>query len=96
MRLAIEGRGTYVEGFAMSAPGQSAIHHAWITTDNVHAMDLTWTNPELFTDPHYFGIPFPLEVLTSILANSTRYWTALIPQYIHLLPREGRGPNQNQ
>src|SRR5262245_35725576 len=41
-RLALDGRGTYVEGFAMSPTSQSHIHHAWITLDGENALDVTW------------------------------------------------------
>src|SRR5262245_18836640 len=57
-RLALERRGTYVEGFAMSPRSHAPVHHAWITLDGVHAIDVTWPNaPEC----SYFGIPFSKE-----------------------------------
>jgi hypothetical protein len=73
--LAIEGRGTYVEGFASFLDGMP-IHHAWVTLDGVHAIDVTWT----WRDPadcSYFGIAFPTQILARhfylipLLSNSS-------------------------
>jgi hypothetical protein len=51
--LALDERGKYVEGFAMTDLGL-AVHHAWVTLDGVHAIETTWHEPGLF----YFGIEY--------------------------------------
>jgi hypothetical protein len=56
MMLAIEGRGTYVEGYAASYCGNFITEHAWVTLDNIHAIDVTWPDPE---QAAYFGVPIP-------------------------------------
>jgi hypothetical protein len=60
--LALNERGTYVEGYAQSpASGELLIiHHAWLTLDGVHAIDVTWDVP---ADCRYLGIPFPNEIV---------------------------------
>jgi hypothetical protein len=60
-KLAFRGLGTYVEGFA-AFRGNVPLHHAWITLDGLHAIDVTWVwhDPD---DCHYFGIEFPGEIL---------------------------------
>jgi hypothetical protein len=73
-KLAIDGRGGYVEGFAM-APGLFPMPHAWISIDGVHAIDPTWPNaPECF----YFGIAFPTSVLNRTILRRG-YWGLLDP-----------------
>jgi hypothetical protein len=57
--LALEERGAYVEGFAMSFD-QPAFHHAWITLDAKHAIDTTLPNA---TERQYFGILFPKRIV---------------------------------
>ena len=39
--LAFQARGTYVEGFALD-PNAARIHHAWVTLDGIHAIEVTW------------------------------------------------------
>src|SRR4051794_14898084 len=39
MRLVLEERATYVEGFIMTDLGLT--HHAWVTLDGAHAIDVT-------------------------------------------------------
>jgi hypothetical protein len=63
--LAMESRGTYVEGYAIRR-ANILIHHAWITVDNVHAIDVTWTHPE---QSGYFGVPIPSTVLAKIMCK---------------------------
>ena len=41
-----------MEGVALS---RGSIHHAWITLDGTHAVDVTWREPS----SAYFGIAFP-------------------------------------
>ena len=60
-RLANEGKGTYVEGFAISPDWDKLIHHAWVTTDGSNAIEVTWKHQA--NACHYFGIPFPLPIL---------------------------------
>jgi hypothetical protein len=65
--LAIEGRGTYVQGYAAREHGvQLPIEHAWITVDNVHAIDVTWPDSE---QAAYFGVPIPTTVLGKLLCG---------------------------
>jgi hypothetical protein len=64
--LAIEGRGTYVEGYAAPLAGNLIIEHAWVTVDNIHAVDVTWVNPERAA---YFGVPIPSTVLLKLLCE---------------------------
>jgi hypothetical protein len=56
-RLALHGRGTYVEGFVLAS---WPIHHAWLTLDGIHAIDVTMKDATAY---HYFGIAFSHEVL---------------------------------
>ncbi|WLA83223.1 hypothetical protein [Bradyrhizobium elkanii] len=56
--LADAERGIYVEGFAM-VNGQH-FHHAWVTLDGVHAVDVTLRSPE---EAQFFGIAFSLPTL---------------------------------
>jgi hypothetical protein len=58
--LALEGRGTYVEGYAIPLGDKFLCHHAWITTGDGCAVDVTWHNPE---QAAYFGVPIPSTVL---------------------------------
>jgi hypothetical protein len=51
--LALDGRGTYVEGFAIRTG--TPVLHAWITLDGATAIDPTWPDA---TACHYFGIAF--------------------------------------
>jgi hypothetical protein len=67
--LALCERGIYVEGFALGRG--IAIHHAWITLDGVHAIDVTWDRQA--SDCHYYGIPFSNDVLRR-LALRRGYW----------------------
>jgi hypothetical protein len=62
--LAIEGKGTYVEGYAVSPTSGILIHHAWVTADDARAIDVTWTDPE---QAAYFGVPIPNIVLAKLL-----------------------------
>jgi hypothetical protein len=58
--LALTDRGTYVEGYASSPTSGGPMHHAWVTLDGVHAVDVTWDGP---ADCYYVGIPFPNEIV---------------------------------
>jgi hypothetical protein len=71
--LASSERGIYVEGFAMK-PGNVLFHHAWITLDGVHAIDVTLR--ACTPDVVYFGIPFSPKVLGSWIAKQG-HWTLL-------------------
>jgi hypothetical protein len=70
--LAYNLLGLYVEGFA-SPPGQPPVHHAWVTLDGVHAIDVTFRKPA--TDCLYFGIPIPLNVLQKWIERPNGYLT---------------------
>jgi hypothetical protein len=71
--IACRERGIYVEGFAITPIGGTSFHHAWITLDGIHAIDVTLKNaPEC----SYFGIPFSLEVLQRWTARRG-YWTLI-------------------
>jgi hypothetical protein len=67
--LAIDGRGTYVEGYAAPYHGKLLIEHAWIMVDAVHAIDVTWIDPERAA---YFGVPIPSAVLAKLLLKGTK------------------------
>jgi hypothetical protein len=56
--LADAERGIYVEGFAMV--NGHHFHHAWVTLDGVHAVDVTLRSPE---EAQFFGIAFSVPVL---------------------------------
>ena len=58
--LALQDRGTYVEGFALSQG--HLVHHAWIALDDVHAIDTTWPNAP---DCHYLGVPFSTRTVSA-------------------------------
>ena len=62
--LASTERGYYCEGFAMKE-GDFPFHHAWIVTENGHAVDVTLEHPE-----EYFllGIQFSYSAFLT-LAN---------------------------
>jgi hypothetical protein len=60
--LALRDKGCYVEGFAISSSGSIYIHHAWITLDGVHSVDVTWRDAP---SCHYFGIEFNKRFLAS-------------------------------
>jgi hypothetical protein len=53
------------------------IHHAWVTLNGVHAIDVTWNAP---ADRHYFGIPFPNEIV-SRYGFDGRYSVPLLSDY---------------
>ena len=61
--FAIDKRGRYVEGYGQSVGGLM-VHHAWITLDGVHAIEVTWREP----GDIYWGI----EVDTVTVAKSWR------------------------
>jgi hypothetical protein len=67
--VAFDGRGFYVEGFAL-APTNSAwpVHHGWNTKDGVHAIDVTYKDAPKH---QYFGIPFSVKALGRAMG---RYW----------------------
>ena len=73
--LALRDRGTYVEGYACRRDGL-VHHHAWLTLDGVHAIDVTWDNP---ADCHYFGIAFPKEIV-SRYGRSQDFWASLLSE----------------
>jgi hypothetical protein len=73
--LASEERGIYVEGFAMRLDDRGyPFHHAWITVDGVHAIDVTLR--DVGPDVSYFGIPFSPRVFSRWLCKRG-YWTFL-------------------
>ena len=71
--LASAERGIYVEGFGMRHDW--LFHHAWITVDGVHAIDVTLrdTGPGV----SYFGIPFSPKVFSRWLCKA---WSLDLPQ----------------
>jgi hypothetical protein len=59
--LALDGRGTYVEGIALLGPDHILPSpHAWITLDGIHAIDPTWKDASMHL---YRGIAFPPEIV---------------------------------
>jgi hypothetical protein len=75
--LALDGRGKYVEGFAVDAElGRFAVHHAWITLDGIHAIETTWRKPGLF----YFGIEYDARAVAArVLAKPFEGYAQLDP-----------------
>ena len=74
--LALSERGIYVEGFALGPDDRgTVVHHAWITLDGVHAIDVTWRRQA--SDCHYYGIPFSNDVLRRLLLRRS-YWGPLL------------------
>ena len=66
-KLALNGSGfSYVEGFACHRSSESPlIHHAWITTDGIHAVD---PSAQLCaTNGAYFGVAFPLKSVAGLM-----------------------------
>jgi hypothetical protein len=74
-RLALDDRGIYVEGYA-SHSGYP-VHHAWVTLDGTHAIDVTWDKP---ADCHNFGIAFPKEIV-SRYCQWQRFWVSLLSDH---------------
>ncbi len=77
--IANDGRGFYVEGFAMKGGLRLhlAFHHAWSTRDGIHAFDTTLVDN---SDCLYYGIVIPFELLyehfrdgKTVLDYSTSY-----------------------
>ena len=58
---------TYVEGVAYDL--HCLFHHAWVTTDDEHAIDITWPEPGVF----YWGIAVPLNDLCDVLSRTGEY-----------------------
>jgi hypothetical protein len=74
--LAFGGRGIYVEGFAVGSEDPDLVlHHAWITLDGVHAIDVTWRRQA--SDCHYYGIAFPNDVVRRLLLRRN-YWAPVL------------------
>jgi hypothetical protein len=73
--LALQDRGTYVEGFALSLDGGSPMHHAWLSLDGTNAVDVTWRSSA--RDCPYFGIPFSITVLEHFMRR-TKSWGPLL------------------
>ncbi len=67
--LAINGRGTYVEGVCVDRLG-FAFAHGWLTPDGVHAIDVTLPDAE---DHLYFGIAFDAVALANAICTSGFY-----------------------
>jgi hypothetical protein len=72
-RLALDHRGVYVEGFVLSSTSHLN-HHAWVTLDGIHAIDVTLKDAPAFA---YFGIAFSLKVAARSWV-SRRPWVALL------------------
>jgi hypothetical protein len=78
MNLALDGRGTYVEGFAIVR--DYPVHHAWTTLDGVHAIDTTWPNAPVC---QYFGIPFTTKTVSGWLKRQNRTAEPILSCYDH-------------
>jgi hypothetical protein len=57
----------YVEGFAM-VKGGWLFHHAWVSADGVHAVDVTLRYAP--SSIHLVGIPFPIGLATEEIVES--------------------------
>jgi hypothetical protein len=64
VNLTTAKRGTYCEGFAAGVGSSFIFHHAWITLDGEHAIDVTLSDAE---DHFYFGIAFPSPQFNEVL-----------------------------
>lgn len=64
---------TYVEGVAYDL--NCFFHHAWVTTDDEHAIDVTWREPGTF----YWGVAVPFKELCGVLAR-TGYYGSILEQ----------------
>lgn len=62
------GFGEYAEGFATTAANPFPVHHAWIVRSEGHVIDPTWNDGE-----DYFGIVFPLKVVSAIICAKRFY-----------------------
>lgn len=68
-KLALDGVGTYVEGYAFGPRLPLVIHHAWVEIDD-RAMDPTWEDP---MSCQYFGVAFNTEFLREELLRNRVY-----------------------
>jgi hypothetical protein len=68
--LAVQKRGTYVEGVCVTPKTPIPIHHGWITLDGVHAIDPTFADSEHCL---YFGITFDTVELAKAIAKEGAY-----------------------
>jgi hypothetical protein len=92
--VAAAERGFYVEGYALSGPG-GLFHHAWITIDGIHAVDLTLRGS--IPDYQFFGVAFPLRVLNDEIEIRQGYlplldWAHPLERMEDLLQRATRLP----
>ena len=69
-RLALDGAGTYYEGYAMSRRLEFPFLHAWVVLDGGALVDPTLAKPEEY---EYFGVPFAKEELTRELVRNECY-----------------------
>ena len=59
----------YVEGYAIDPTMRAAIHHAWITLDGIHAIEVTWEKPGKF----YFGVEYGRKVIADRALEGSIY-----------------------
>jgi hypothetical protein len=64
VNLATAKRGIYCEGFAVNVRSSSIFHHAWVTCDGEHAIDVTLPDAQNYL---YFGIAFPSPQFNEVL-----------------------------
>jgi hypothetical protein len=84
--LALDGRGTYVEGFVCPTDLDVVVvfQHAWITLDDVHAIDTTLPDAPGHL---YFGIPFTNEIVAhAILRRESFGLLFLLEEHPDLVP----------
>jgi hypothetical protein len=78
IKLAVAGRAQYVEGYAMHDDGLEPVHHTWVTTDGINAIDVTW--PKL--GAVYFGVVFDTKALTRILLERNGWAEPMLVGFI--------------
>jgi hypothetical protein len=72
----------YVEGYVLVL-GDSLVHHAWVTLDGVHAIDLTLREEPLA----YFGVIVPTKQACNLMCSGRRLLPALHALGLHPVPK---------
>jgi hypothetical protein len=94
--LALQERGTYVEGFAIDPSTGVPAQHAWLTLNGTDAVDVTWRTPA--TECYYFGIRFSNEVLRRFTVRTGTWGPLLQGEELEWVLREAglRRPTRHQ
>lgn len=95
-----KGRFKYCEGLANAEMVPLAVHHAWLMLDDLHLVDLTWTEDfsnrqddlsdriisTIPKDWEYIGLSFDFEFLKNQLGKSKLGSIALLDDYQNRFP----------